>query len=323
MRITKFTTLFIAFTILLILFACSEDDYLTDVAQQEGEESAALGELTIGLMPAIDSFPIVIAHYRDYFADEGLIVNLEPFSSPSDRDAALQAGHLDATLFDLVAVGLFHEADIIPLRAGGSTTGRFSLVADAGFETIADLAGETVVIAQNTAIDFILDQMIELAGFDEYHIETLAIPAIPARLEYLRAGNVAAALLPEPWATIAIAEGFYEITNTIEIGVNPFVIAFTDEAVATMPEEIRAFYRAYDRAVDYLNTNDLADYFYIMVDIIGFPEEVADDLILPSFTHNQMPEDHVLDAALSWLLARDLITEGMTTADLVNSVAFD
>jgi len=324
------------FSFVVILAACSgyselsgpvaiivddNDDHSSEEALLTDE--VELGELTVGLMPSIDAFPIVIAHYNGYFADEGLTVNLEAFSGTPYRDAALQAGELDAATVDLVAVGLSREAGVTPLRATGSTSGRFTLVAGAGFDTIEALAGETVVISQNTAIDFVLDQMVDLAGFDADHIETLAIPAIPARLEYLRAGNVAAALLPEPWASVAIAEGFYGITNTIEIGFIPFVTAFRDEALENQQAEIQAFYRAYNRAIDFLNASELDDYFHIMVDVIGFPEDVAQHLILPEFTHNVMPEDHVLEAAISWLLSRELITEGMDAEDLVDHVAFE
>lgn len=331
MKKLRLMTLLMGLALFLTLTACSDEASNDEVSDpQESTEVAdsndnpvELGELTVGLMPSIDAFPIVIAYDRGYFEDEGLMINLEPFSNAADRDAALQAGLLDVTLFDLVAVGLSREADITPLKVTGSTTGRFTLVTNEGFESIEDLAGETVVIAQNTAIDFVLDHMVDLAGFDAEHIERLSIPAIPTRLEYLREGNATAALLPEPWSTMAIAEGFSEITNTIEIGFMPFVTAFTDTAVEEMPEEIKAFYRAYNRGVDYLNESELDDYFHIMVDVIGFPAEVGEHLDLPTFEHNQMPEDDVLEAAISWLLSRDLITEGMTPDDLIDRVAFE
>ena len=304
----------------LALVACSNDT--GDYVENEATENIELGELTIGLMPAIDAFPIVLAHYLGYFEDEGLRVNLEAFSSSATRDAALQAGEIDAATVDLVAVGLFIEGGI-PIRATGVTGGRFTLVANEGFYSIEDLAGETVVISYNTAIDFVLDHMVQLAGFELNHIERAIVPPIPERMELLRAGQVTAALLPEPWATIATSDGFYGIINTIEIGFNPFVKAFTDEVLDYQLADIRAFYRAYNRAVDFINTTPLAEYFHIMVDVIGFPADVVDDLVLPEFTHNQMPADDVLDATIRWLLSRDLISEDMTAGDLVSSVAFD
>jgi len=315
----------------LIMSACANDgnNSLTDdpvagVDNPPNDElatTASLGELTFGLMASIDAFPIVIADYNGYFADEGLSVNLEPFSSAADRDAALLAGLLDGATIDLVAVGLSRAADVMPLKATGSTSGRFTLVANEGFNSIAELAGESVVISYNTAIHFVLDQMVELAGFHHDHITREVIPSIPARLESLRAGQVAAALLPEPWATIAMADGLYGITNTIEIDFIPFVIAFTDEIIDTMPEEIRAFYRAYNRAIDFLNATPLADYFQLMVDVIGFPADVANHLVLPEFTHNQMPDEYVRQAAIDWLVNRELIPSEITADDLVSTIA--
>lgn len=310
----KVLTLVMMCSLLFIAVACSDDT--------DNSSTGELGELTIGLMPALDAFPIVLAHYLGYFEDEGLTVHLEPFSSSTNRDAALQAGELDAATVDLIAVGLFVEADL-PIRATGETSGRFTLVANEGFYSIEDLAGETVVISYNTAIDFVLDKMVQLAGFELDHIERTIVPAIPERMELLREGQVTAALLPEPWATIAIVDGFYGITNTVEIEFVPFVTAFTDEVLENQPADVQAFYRAYNRAIDYLNATPLEEYFHIMVDVIGFPPDVVDHLILPEFTHNQLPTDDVLDATIEWLQSRELVSEDMTVDDLVSTIAVD
>ena len=311
-------------SLLFTLVACSRNGELSGPVAIVGEANDEVdsGELTIGLMPLVGSFPIVLAHYLGYFEDEGLTVYLESFSSAANRDAALQAGELDAATVDLVAVGLFIDAGL-PIRTTGSTVGCFTLVANEGFYSIEDLADETVVISYNTAVDFVLDQMVQLAGFELDHIERAIIPAIPERMELLREGQVTAALLPDPWSTIAIADGLYDVINTFDIDFNPFVKAFTDELLEDRPADVQAFYRAYNRAIDFINTTPLEDYFHIMIDVIGFPADIADHLVLPEFTHNQMPTDDVLDATILWLLSRDLVSEDMTADDLVSNVAFD
>jgi len=325
----KFLMFLMVCSLLATLVACSsgidnstEHDSTNDYTEIEPVDDVELNELTIGLMPSIDAFPVVMAHYLGYFKDEGLTVHLQPFLGTANRDAALQAGELDAATVDLVAVGLFIEAGL-PIRVTGSTNGRFTLVANEGFYSIEDLADEAVVISYNTAIDFVLDQMVQLAGFEPDYIERSIVNPIPERMELLRAGQVSAALLPEPWATIAIADGFYGITNTIEIEFNPFVIAFTDEALETRQAEIKAFYRAYNRAVDFLNATPITEYFHVMVDVIGFSPDVVNHLVVPEFTHNQLPSSDVLDATIEWLLSRELVSEEMTIDDLVSTVAFD
>jgi len=279
-------------------------------------------ELNVGLMASIDAFPIVIAYRQGYFEDEGLNVNLIPFSSAGTRDASILAGELDATTADLVAVGLFIEAGL-PIRATGLTGGRFTLVANEGFYSINDLKGEAIVISENTAIDFVLDHMVTSAGFELDHIKRSIVPSIPDRMELLRAGQATAAVLPEPWASIAINDGLYGITNTIDLDFIPFIIAFTDSVLENQPEDVRAFYRAYNRAIDFLNNNPLEAYFYMMVEEINFSEAVADFLILPDFTHNTLPEMYVLEAAIDWLITRKLVSPNMNPTDLINRVAFE
>lgn len=71
-----------------------------------GSQSAGSGkmqELSIGLMPDTDSLPFLIAEEKGYFADEGVKVNLKPFKSAMDRDSAMQSGHLDGAVSDMLA----------------------------------------------------------------------------------------------------------------------------------------------------------------------------------------------------------------------------
>ena len=63
-----------------------------------------LSKLTIGLMPDTDSIPFIIAAEYGYFAEEGLEIELIPFKSAMERDAALQSGSLDGAVSDLLAV---------------------------------------------------------------------------------------------------------------------------------------------------------------------------------------------------------------------------
>ncbi|MDO4542285.1 MAG: ABC transporter substrate-binding protein, partial [Bacillota bacterium] len=52
-------------------------------------------EMTIAAMPSIDKIPVIVGDSLGYFEKYGLKVNLENFQSPTDRNAALQAGEVD------------------------------------------------------------------------------------------------------------------------------------------------------------------------------------------------------------------------------------
>ena len=71
-----------------------------------GLAAAAAGgatrSLRIGLMPAFNSAPIVVADRAGLFAREGVAVEMELFTSQLNRETALQAGRIDGTVSDLI-----------------------------------------------------------------------------------------------------------------------------------------------------------------------------------------------------------------------------
>ncbi|MFP4377094.1 MAG: ABC transporter substrate-binding protein, partial [Spirochaetales bacterium] len=66
------------------------------------ELDSALAPLTVGIMPAVDSIPIIVAQEAGFFADEGLTVTIELFRDQLYREASLQSNRIDATVSDLV-----------------------------------------------------------------------------------------------------------------------------------------------------------------------------------------------------------------------------
>ena len=58
-----------------------------------------------------------------------------------------------------------------------------------------------------------------------------AVPAVPTRLEMLNAKQVDAALLPEPYATLALNDGGTALCSATGIGLYPSVIAFPKQAI--------------------------------------------------------------------------------------------
>ena len=70
----------------------------------QAQDKKELQEVSIGVMPDIDSVPIIIAQEKGYFAEEGLKVDIQKFKSAMDRDAALQSGNLDGAISDMLAV---------------------------------------------------------------------------------------------------------------------------------------------------------------------------------------------------------------------------
>jgi len=275
--------------------------------------------LKIGLMPTMDSVAIATAYELGFFDSQGLKVELISFSSARDRDSAFQAGALDGATVDLIAVGLFNESGK-PIRATSVTTAHFTLIGQPQYEDIESLAGGSVLISSNTAIDFVLDQMLHAFDLPYDHIVREEVGNIPTRFEMVRAGQAQAALISEPFATMAGADGLSIISDTFQIDFNPFVLAFSLDVIENRTDDLHSFYIAYNEAVEFLNTNLVETHLEVIVDLIGFPEEVVDYIQTPTFLRSTLPSYEIIEVVRQWLIDKELISEDMNIEDFIFEV---
>ena len=277
-----------------------------------------LQEINIGLMPDIDSVPVIMAQEKGYFAEEGLKVNIQQFKSAMDRDAALQSGNLDGAISDMLAVA-FAKSGGFDVKVTAFTNGSYKLIAgkDAEVNSVHDLIGKDVAISKNTIIEYVTDQITATNNMPENSLNKVVIPQIPTRLEMLQNGKLAAATLPEPMGSIAIYNGCKYITGSDELGINPGVMMFTSKAVESKKAELQAFYRAYNKAVAYLNDTDKAQYMDIVIEKSGFPAAAKDALVLPKYRPAGLPKQQDVTDCLTWMNHKNLIKQNYTYDDIV------
>ena len=277
-----------------------------------------LQEINIGLMPDIDSVPVIMAQEKGYFAEEGLKVNIQQFKSAMDRDAALQSGNLDGAISDMLAVA-FAKSGGFDVKVTAFTNGSYKLIAgkDAEVNSVQDLIGKDVAVSKNTIIEYVTDQITATNNMPENSLNKVVIPQIPTRLEMLQNGKLAAATLPEPMGSIAIYNGCKYITGSDELGINPGVMMFTSKAVESKKAELQAFYRAYNKAVAYLNDTDKAQYMDIVIEKSGFPAAAKDALVLPKYRPAGLPKQQDVTDCLTWMNQKNLIKQNYTYDDIV------
>ncbi len=274
--------------------------------EQQGKDTK-LSKLTIGLMPDTDSIPFIIAAERGYFAEEGVEVELVPFKSAMERDAALQSGNLDGAVSDLLAV-IFARSGGFSMHAVSYTDGNYNLVAggNAGISAAADLRGKDIAISRNTIIEYVTDEILFVNGMKEQDVSKVVIPQIPVRLEMLQSGNLAAAVLPEPMASVAVASGSRYVTGSGDLGINPGVIVFTDSSINEKAQSIRAMYRAYNKAVKYLNDTPRAEYIDLVMEKSGFPAPARDALDLKPYRSAGLPAEKDVEETVRWVKNKEL-----------------
>lgn len=286
-----------------------------------GEKEQPTEKLTMGVMGSIDAVPMVIAQEKGYFKEEGLDLDLQIFKAAKDRDAALQSGALDGVLADEVAISIYQNSDI-DMKITGTTNGWWTLVAgkDSGIKTLADLKGKKVGISKNTMIEYVVEDILVDNGMKADDIEEVIIPPMPSRLEALKSGDIDAALLPAPFNDTAIADGGVEITTVYNYDAMISTTAFLQDAIDNKNKEIKAFYKAYNKAIEYMNKTDISEYEDILIDVVGYSEDTRGNINLPEFKVNYLPDAAKVQEVFDWSTANGLLTKDIKAKDVIVEV---
>lgn len=275
-----------------------------------GIESHA--DLKVGIMPAYNSIPLVVAEDAGFFAACGVSVQLVPFSSQLNRETALQTGSIDGAVSDMINA-IQAWAHGFGSRVTSVSEGSFSLLSAPGsrLHSVADLRGPgspvKTGLLENSIVYYVTQRMLESSGVDPGRIQLVPIVALPARLEMLLAGKVEAACLPEPLATMASARGAHRLADTEEMGTTPGVILFSRRALAERSKEIAAFYRAYDMAVGEVNANG-GLYRDAIVAKCEFPPAVKDLMRIPRFRRSFSPDAALVSDVARWMEEKGLVS---------------
>ena len=94
---------------------------------------------------------------------------------------------------------------------------------------------------------------------------------------------------------------------------------FTEKALTEKGESIRALLKAYNLGVDYLNSHDRQEWVEVLINDAGVPAELADKVVLPTYTHATLPSEKDLSETLQWLQAKQLVPVEYDIKGLVSS----
>ena len=92
---------------------------------------------------------------------------------------------------------------------------------------------------------------------------------------------------------------------------------FTAKAADSKKAEIQAMYRAYNKAVQYLNTADRAEYMDLVIEKAGFPPTAKEALELPKYHEAALPKESDVTDCIRWLNGKGLVAETYGYKDVV------
>ena len=222
--------------------------------------------LTVAVVPAVDSAGFFIALYDNLFKQQGLNVKFVPAVSSETAIADQVKGTYDITGGNYVSYIQAQQAGQADLEifAEGSVMqpGAQALYTLPGSKitNLRDLEGKTVGInAPKNILYLLVASALASAGVpvDSVHFDS-NIP-LPGMAAALKAGTIQAAVLPEPFASQAeTADGVITLSDlnqgaTTDFPIQGYVV--TRQWAAEHPKTLAAFRRALEEGQQIADTN--------------------------------------------------------------------
>ncbi len=288
--------------------------------------------LKIGTLLIEDVVPFYVAQQENMYHAAGVEVELIPFLSALERDSALTAGAIDGAIDDPIGALLLDRGrgllKITALCLGAKPNeGVFAILASprSQLQSVEDLKGVEIAVSSATIIEYVTERLLAEQGFSGTEIRTIDVKKMPIRMQMLLAGNVQAATLPEPLASIALGKGARLLVSDANstTSLSQTVIVFRQQVLAEKKAAVAAFFQAYDQAVSAINARP-EQYRSLFVDKGRIPPDLAPTYPIPRYPA-PAPFSRTLYAPVKdWLvskhlLAADLDYEQMVATDFMTA----
>jgi NitT/TauT family transport system substrate-binding protein len=283
------------------------------------------------------ALPLTLAMERGYFEEAGIDLQRTEFASAADAMAPLSTGELDAgvgsfsaAFFNALARGipLHLVLDAAHLEAGSAG---LPLLVPAGSgggrgTDLASLRGKRVgQPARGVITEWALDRMLAEAGLGLDDTESVFMP-FPDMLAALAAGQIQAAVMPEPFATISELRGIAvraretgDYLPGAQIAVTVFSERFVRERQAVAERWAVAYLRG---GRDYVDTieegRDRAAVMALLARATGLDPQVLDRMgHYPMARDGRINLDTTL-AMLDWMVQRGYVPQKPDVVSMVD-----
>jgi len=282
--------------------------------------------LRIGVLPILDTLPMIVAEDQGLFQEQGVTVEFIPAASAAERDQLVQTGRVDGIITDLVALALYNREtpQVVGLRYAMTPTEefpQFRIMASKGANITQprELSGVQIGVSEGTVIEYVTDRLLEAEGLAASEVETLGVPRIPERMALLRSGELPAATLPEPLASLALQDGSLVVVDDTEHpDTSCSIYAFRKSSLDAQPNAVRGFLEAVSQASRAIN-EDKGRWSDLLAEQNLVPEPLIGSYQLPDYPGDEAPTEAQFADAVEWLLVNDRLSEEPSYTDAVDA----
>ena len=262
-----------------------------------GDGAAAgegLTEVSVGVIPILDTAPIWLGKEQGFFEEAGLDLNITETSGGAAAVPGVVSGDFQFAFGNIISVMVANDKglDLEFLANGISTSGDASsdvgavvVPADSPIQSPADLAGKTVSVNNLSNIgDTTIRSVVEEDGGDHESIRFVEVgfPDAPAALA---SGQVDAAWILEPFLTQALDDGARVVSYNfadMHKGLDVAGYFTTSSYAEENPEIAEAFTEAMNKSLEYAQENPDQ-----VRDIVGTYTSIGDEMrarmVLPAY----------------------------------------
>ena len=282
--------------------------------------------LRMAVLPILDALPMYVAQEKGYFEDNGVNVEFIPVGSAAERDQIMSAGQADGMINDLISTLLYNQdttqIQVVSFaRVATSEYPQFRILAakDSGIESVEGLKGVEIGISEGSVIEYTTDRLLEAEGFTPAEINTIAVPRIDLRMSLLDSGELMAANLPDPLASLAIQGGALPVvddTSHPEFGNS--LISFRKTVIDGDPNTIRGFMAAIDQATQDINV-DPSQWEELLTEQKLVPAPLIGTYQIPTFPRGNVPSMAQWDDVVAWGIEKGLISAEVSYEESVST----
>jgi NitT/TauT family transport system substrate-binding protein len=303
--------------------------WLNSCGQQPDQETQKSNKPTLirmTVLPILDTLPMYVAEKEGIFEKHQIEVEFIPAGSAPKRDELINAGQADGMINEIVST-IFYNRDQTQVqivryaRTATSDSGIFQILASAqsGITDIQQLKGAEIGISHGTVIEYLTDRLLQAEGFSQDEIRTIAVPDIGQRMALLGSGELRAAMLPDPLASLILQQGaVFILDDSLHPNYSHSVYTFRKEFIDQNSDAVRGFLAAVEEAVELINANP-DNYGVLLTERELVPPPLAGSFKVPQFVTNGVPTQSQWDDVAAWINEKNLDVGNATYEDSINA----
>lgn len=218
------------------------------------EDSTAI---KLGVLPTMECLPFYYADSIGLFDSLGVNVHLVTFDAAMDADTAFVNGKIDGIVTDLVKACIWQgQGDTAMVAMVGELRMWLITASKARLLKAESLREKIIGITRHSAVDYFADKILESVKLQSIDLNKPQINNIRIRGLMVDQDQMDGAILPEPYASEAVARGARRLNGTEEMKVaNLMCVLFNDSIHQARKREIENIRSVYDQAVTALNAD--------------------------------------------------------------------